>query len=228
MSFLKSLCFGLASIISLRSISQEINVNQNSTLKIDGAFEDWKSIEGFSFPSSQDIWQVSGVFERGDLVAEVKLGTNEKGIFFFFQWADDVIDTKSIPKDSSILSMPSGARMDKMYLYDNIKIQLRTDSTNYVSWFNPAEPALQWNSLRKKIEGSWSSTPIPSPAYRYSESDSLIQLELLFTWEQVGTTNDELNLLVLINDTDLQDVDESGRLEEARSYISLSRKIILE
>ena len=95
---LKLFCLGLASLLSLRSISQEISIQQHSALKVDGGFEDWKGLDGFSYPSSQDIWQENGTFGPDDLTVELKLGTNEYGIVFFIQWSDDIIDSKFYPK----------------------------------------------------------------------------------------------------------------------------------
>ena len=211
---------------SLSVSSQTIQISHDSSLSVDGTYEDWNNHTRFSFPTDSVMWKSNSEINQEDLSIDMKIATNKNGLYFLLRWSDDIIDTESIPKDSSIVTTKTGSRMDRMYLYDNLKIQIRTDSTNHVTWLKPDENSIQWSSLRKKGD-SWYSVDISDPEFNYKSDNSVNMLETMISWDQIGIRSNEYNLLIILNDTDLNNATESSRLAEQRSYVTLSTKVKL-
>jgi len=201
-------------------------------IHMDGSSADWKNNATLRFPSSNNagLWEKQGDFTKAeDLQVEIKMVWNKKGLCFYVAWEDDFIDEKRIPKDSATVKTPSGRRMDRMYLYDNLKIQIRTKTRNYSSWFAPRENALQWFSLREQKDGKSSTLQTTAPLFKSIQRlPNKYTLEIQYPWTGLHVTPEAtVDLLVIINDTDQKGkTNVKERLRTPRKYISISKKLL--
>ncbi|MEM6525469.1 MAG: hypothetical protein AAF693_16830 [Bacteroidota bacterium] len=187
----------------------------------------WYRIDGYGFISKTDtLWDVSGQFNDSDLSGEVKMAWNHEGLHFHINWQDDTVDTKFLPLSASTIQSPSGRRMDAMYLFDNLKIQLRTNELNYSCWLAPAENSLQWHLLR--VNKSKVDAPKPSITNHTSENGMVMTVKI--DWADLGIEpkkSDQFNLIIVLNDVDQPGSSTQERINSNRKYITLSKNIIL-
>ena len=212
--------------ISTISAAQKMSIPFQAGIEIDGKSNDWDGVREYRFITDSDSsWRVSGNIGDGDLSGGVKIAWSNDGLYFCIEWKDDIVDTKFIPQDSSIIRSASGRRMDAMYLYDNLKIQLRAEDLNYSCWLAP--DGLQWHQLLEKK--SRVNRPPPTTKSSLNEEGSTT-IELKIDWVHFGISpeiTDGFNLLILINDTDVPGYSVSKRMKTPRKFVSFSNEITL-
>ena len=216
--------------VSSACLAQEyLAIPSIEKVDVDGIDDEWHRFEPYIFNASDaSIFQAAGDFDIEDLQVSVKVAWNKAALYFFITWEDDIIDDKVIAKDKATFTTNTGRRMDRMYLYDNIKIQLRTNSMNYVSWFGAHQEALQWHSLRERKEGQSTTIEVSPPNYhRLSYDTGKFSLEVAIPWRDFllsATRPAAVDLLLLINDRDTPQQDIDQKLADTPTYITLSRK----
>ncbi|HAS39394.1 MAG TPA: hypothetical protein DCS93_02905 [Microscillaceae bacterium] len=236
---MKTYLLFLLSILSLGVTIQaqdtKLTIPFLAKVNIDGKAKEWKDIPSHYYQSdSKTNLKVTGKLAKGDLKADIKLAWNETGLFVYVQWEDNVWDEQTITKEQSIIRLKSGRRMDKMYLYDHLKIQIRALDNNYTSWFAPRLKALQWQSLRQRKYRKNVTLPVAEPQYVMQKQTTKKGkekwvLEVQYQWKdlKINPRLKNLQVLVMINDADTPKANQGQRLKTARKFITLNRKATL-
>ena len=220
-------------LLALDSHGQEaIGVKKVMDMDLNSKEEVWQSVSSHEFNASNSgDFEVAGEFVEGDLDISLKLAWNDEALFVYIDWLDNDRDSKRIPKDSSTFTTASGRRMDKMYLYDNMKIQLRFEGYNYVNWFQPDKKALQWHSLRKRnSDGKSTVLDISEPSFTCIENSGEYSLRVKYQWEDFQLENgvpSDIQFLLLVNDRDNPKADFTQRTKDKPKYIALQKKLML-
>jgi len=123
-------------------------IPQLGKITIDGRLNDW-SVPFYK----NDLTKAGRADFHGpdDFSIEYALAQSGDDLLIAIRWSDDVLDSRYIPRDSARWRHPTtGNAMDRMYLYDGIKLQLQTDSLQYEAWLAPTVVAngspVQWET----------------------------------------------------------------------------------
>ena len=184
-------------VSSLPGTAQDtLKIQYLEDIVIDGQNVEWGEIDSFYFKSpAQTNMNYEGEFSESDLDAKVKIAWNEESLIYFIEWEDNIIDQKYISIDSAMISLPNGQRMDKMYAYDNLKLQVWVNDFNYSIWFAPCDEAIQWHSMWQGKGPGSTKLKVDLPEY--------------------------VRLLILISDSDAPDLDPVQKIESGTKYISI-------
>ncbi|MEM8509587.1 MAG: hypothetical protein AAF717_17275 [Bacteroidota bacterium] len=226
------LCMLIFSLPCLCFTQEAIAVPFLETVVIDGADTEWGEATVFSFEdNSSHGWDVHGNFEPQDLSAKISITWNTEGLYVFVKWLDDVIDQQKIEQSAAILTTPKGRRLDKMYLFDNLKIQLSTRELRSTTWFTNGEEALQWHSLRLKESGTSYPAHSPIPGYAYHRQGQEAQLEIKYYWNALKIVPRQgalLEVLLVVTDSDRPKATTDQRIANTGKFVSLSKKLLLQ
>lgn len=198
---------------------------------LDGSAQEWTSIPEYyyRFDQSTNI-QAAGSIGENDLQISFKTAWSEKGLHFFFDWQDDILDEHKIGLDSVRVEY-RGNSMDRMYFYDNLKIVANLDGQRVVVWFAPREDAVQWYSYRGPDDKGHQTRHMPSPAYRLIQYGEGLHLESQLDWDIFKLRPEdvkELQLTIILVDSDLPEMSITDKLDAREvSYVSKSGKAAL-
>ncbi|MEM6525794.1 MAG: hypothetical protein AAF693_18490 [Bacteroidota bacterium] len=192
----------------------------------------WASLEKYSFDGiANDFFSTSSTFELNDLMIDLKIGWNDKGLLFNVLWKDDVVDYTRITKGNAIIKDADGNRRDKMYFYDNMEIKLVNDDFIYESWWSISDLIYQWHSLRVKENDQWQSELTPRPNFEKDIDEKEVRLFVQIEWEVLGfeaPANKGINLIFVVSDSDQPEQSIDNKMSERTPYVSMTKKLLLE
>lgn len=203
-------------------------VHELEEFRLDGQSNEWTNIpeQYYRFDKSTNL-EAAGTIGENDLQVAFKTAWNEKGLYFFFDWQDDIWDEHAIGLDSMRVQH-NGNSMDRMYYYDNLKIVANVNGHRVVIWFAPRENAVQWYSYRAPGDKGHQPRQMPLPKHVIKPAESGFSLESALDWSVFNLTPaviDEMQLTVILVDSDLPDKSIGYKLESrAVSYVSKSGK----
>ncbi|OJJ15977.1 hypothetical protein BKI52_34970 [marine bacterium AO1-C] len=233
---MKTYLFSLLSFLSLGAATQaqdsSLEIPFLANISMDGKANEWKNVPSYYYrQASETNLKVTGDIAKNDLQADIKLAWNKTGLFVFVQWKDNIWDEQIIAKEQATIRLESGRRMDKMYLYDNLKIQIRALDNNYTSWFAPRKNALQWQSLRQRRYRKNVTLPVTEPQYVIKKKGKKQWvLEIQYKWQdlKINPKLKDLRVLVMINDADTPSANQAQRLKAPRKFVTLYGKATLK
>lgn len=211
--------------------SNDWQVHRLEEFTLDGQPDEWTNIPGqfYRFDQSTNL-DAAGTIGKDDLQVTFKTAWDDQGLYFFFDWQDDIWDEHTVGLDSARVQH-KGNSMDRMYYYDNLKIVANVNGHRVVIWFAPRENAIQWYSYRAPGDKGHQPRHMPSPQHIIKPEGNGFFLESALDWSLFNLKPadiDEIQLTVILVDSDLPEKSIGYKLESRQvSYISKSRRLEL-
>lgn len=129
--------------------NEQLALTELSGIVIDGNLSDWPEA---SFKSDLTKSGKRSFTGPEDLTFQYAVSSQGNHLLFAIRWLDDQLDTQQIPLDSARWQHPSsGNSMDRMYLFDGVKLQILMGSIQYDAWLAPrplvGSSPVQWETL---------------------------------------------------------------------------------
>ncbi len=214
-------------LISLLLVSQQGLANdqvwsipyRSSELLLDGFLSDWEGQPSIQLDPAATGVQVEGLPAGDYATANVKAFWDQTGLYLAVDWRDDVWDIHKVKRSESVFVASDGRRRDRMYLYDNIRIQLRHIKYSYVLWASPridGQGPFYWQRLQRGGKFLERATHVPVITPRFG--DGRATLEIMLPWKQIGLKPKEvkkkgLRAILTLADSDLPEMSVEAKLD---------------
>ena len=222
----------LACFAFINCRAQPISIPFSETIPTNLEDPYWEDIASYDFDGeSNEFFATQSSFKESDVSFRLKMSCNSSSIYFLVSWEDDTIDYQQTDKSNSTIQRANGRRMDKMYLFDNLKIQLKNQEINYTSWWSLATSPYQWYSLRIKEDSGWISKDINVPAFTFKNQEKKIKILIQLNDNDLlsrlaESQNMDLNVILVDSDTPQISIEE--KITGVKKYAFFTSKIILE
>ena len=213
-----SICLLLAFQVGSANNSKWSIPYRSSGVLLDGFLSDWQGLPAIQLDPAALGVKVAGIPAGDYASASVKACWNETGLYLAVDWKDDIWDVQRVPRSEAVFVASDGRRRERMYLYDNIRIQIRDVKYNYLLWTSPridSRGPYYWQRLQRGGKFLERATHVPVITPR--ESDGRATLEILLTWEQLGLKPKEvrkkgLRAILTLADSDSPEMSSEDKL----------------
>ena len=193
---------------------------RSSGVLVDGFLTDWEGLPAIELDPASTGVKVAGIPAGDYASASVKACWDQTGLYLAVDWKDDIWDVQQVRRSEAVFVASDGRRRDRMYLYDNIRIQIRHVKYHYLLWASPriaSRGPYYWQRLQRGGKFLERATHVPVITPR--ESDGRATLEIMLTWEQLGLTPKEvrkkgLRAILTLADSDSPEMSAEGKLDQ--------------
>lgn len=180
---------------------------RSRAILVDGYLNDWQGIQGLAIAPQQPGIRSNGSFHPNDVAVVLRALWDKEKLYIAVQWQDDKWDVKQVPPRQAIWISPDHRRRDRMYFFDNLRLNLRQGDHDYLLWTSPRleeEGPFMWQRLVKLPAGLENASYPPMVSARYQKGVST--LEMLFFWKQLqmkGKKGETVSLGAVVTDSDM-------------------------
>ena len=213
-----SICLVLLLQAGFANDSKWLIPYSSSGVLVDGFLTDWQGLPAIELDPAATGVKVAGIPAGDYATASVKAFWDETGLYLAVDWKDDIWDVQRVPRSEAVFLARDGRRRDRMYLHDNLLIQIRDVKYNYLLWTSPridGQGPYYWQRLQRGGKFLERATHVPVITPR--ESDGRATLEIMLTWEQLGLKPKEvrkkgLRAILTLADSDSPEMSLEGKL----------------
>ncbi len=192
---------------------------RSSEVLVDGFLSDWEGLPAIQLDPAATGVKVAGIPAGDYASASVKAFWDQTGFYLAVDWKDDIWDVQQVKRSEAVFVASDGRRRDRMYMYDNIRIQIRDVKYNYLLWTSPridGRGPYYWQRLQRGGKFLERATHVPVITPR--ESEGRATLEIMLTWEQLGLKPKEvrkkcLRAILTLVDSDSPEMSLEGKLD---------------
>ncbi len=185
---------------------------------MDGFLSDWEGLPSIQLDPAVSGVKVAGIPAGDYATASVKAFWDQTGLYLAIEWRDDIWDVEQVKRSEAVFLASDGRRRDRMYLYDNIRIQFRDVKYNYLLWVSPrvdGRGPYYWQRLQRGGKFLERATHVPVINPRASAGRAT--LEIMLTWKQLGLKPKEmrkkgLRAILTLADSDSPELSVEGKL----------------
>ena len=210
------------------------------TVVVDGMLDEWAAPDPLHIRPGDGPVGVRGGFNGArDHYVDIYLMWSAAHLYIAVSVEDDRQDAVRIAPEQYVWKGPGGARKDRMYYYDHLKVFLRAPKANlgYNLWVAPvAAPAGDGGAVAAGAAHAWGSqqrspgtVDIPVAAASAAAA-GLYTYELAIPWEwlQVHPAEDMLlDSMFLLPDSDMPEMALDEKIAEGNKWIWWKEKIRL-
>ena len=191
---------------------------RSSEVLMDGFLSDWEGLPSIQLDPAVSGVKVAGIPAGDYATASVKAFWDQTGLYLAIEWRDDIWDVQQVKRSEAVFLASDGRRRDRMYLYDNIRIQFRDVKYNYLLWVSPrvdGRGPYYWQRLQRG--GKFLERATHVPVINPRASDGRGTLEIMLTWKQLGLTPKNmrkkgLRAILTLADSDSPEMSVEGKL----------------
>lgn len=160
---------------------------------LDGSLADWSDIPSLRLSPLSTGVDVSGRPAGEYSEVDLRGCWDERALYVAVLWKDDIWDTNEISRSKAVFVDRDGRRLDRMYFFDNLRIELKSINYDYLLWVSPRieeRGPFYWQRLQKGSPPLERATRVP--VITPSRQEGSAALEMMFRWHELGLKPKEL------------------------------------
>lgn len=181
---------------------------------LDGRLDEWSGASPILVAPTGSAAQANGEFPQDEPRVSLRALWNKEGIFLAIEWQDDIWDIREISRRDAVWISPEGKRRDRMYFFDNLKLELLRRNFQYTLWLSPRDSErgpFFWHRLFGKKRLELGGGP---PLMSSRLTDKGVILEVQLRWKDLKLKAKPYEDLIF--SIDVADSDLPGKPPEAK------------
>ena len=213
-----ALTLSLASIQSPTGTTWVIP-HSETRVQMDGLLTEWQGFEAIEMAPDRPYLVTEGQFGQDDLKVVVRSVWTRQGLHVALRWEDDAWDVEEIRRSNAIWVDSDGKRRNKMYYFDNLRLEMRRKDFHYTLWISPRADGrgpFHWTRMFGKNRLEVASTP---PLISLRSEPGVLQMEWLFRWQDLRLKPkdyDDLRFRIEVADSDQPGRSLEGKMESLK------------